>query len=82
MKWISINESMEEIFCYHTYRVLCLELLDHHFYYSLDETILKRHACRFLWMTVWKRVMNALDDIGRYRKGQQQTKTTELMIVH
>ena len=32
VKWISINESMQEIFCYPS-RVFCLELLGRHFFF-------------------------------------------------
>lgn len=65
--WISINESLEAIFCFETFRVLCLKLLEQPVLWMRPprEGILTD----FVNDIVWEGIMNMFDHIGRYGKG-------------
>lgn len=70
--WISINESVEEIFCYKTSRILCLKLLDQPGLWmkpSIEDMLND-----FVIDIVWEGIMNTFDDIGRYGKGDHRQR--------
>lgn len=70
--WISINESVEEMFCYETFRVLCLKLLDQPVLWmkpSVEGLLID-----FVNHIVWEGIMNLFSDIGRYGKGHHRQR--------
>lgn len=76
--WVSINESLEEIFCFETSRVLCLKLLDQPVLWMKPSV--QGILTDFVNNLVWKGIMNTFDDIGRYGKGHYRDNRPTLMM--